>query len=61
MPRWAVIALLGALAAMPAKAGAATLAADHACYLEGATATLTGTAFTRRSSVGLSLDAATRS
>jgi hypothetical protein len=51
-----VIALLGALATLPAEAHAATLTPDHACYLEGATATLTGTAFTPRASVGLALD-----
>jgi hypothetical protein len=51
-----VIALLGALAIVPAQAHAATLTPDHACYLEGATASLTGTAFTPGSNVGLTLD-----
>ena len=56
VPRRAVIALLGALATLPAEAHAATLTPDHACYLEGATASLTGTAFTPGASVGLALD-----
>ena len=56
VPRRAVIALLGALATLPAEAHAATLTPDHGCYLEGATASLTGTAFTPGASVGLALD-----
>lgn len=51
-----MIALLGALAILPAEAHAATLTPDHACYLEGATATLTGTAFTPQTAVALALD-----
>jgi len=56
VPRRAVIALLGALAILPAEAHAATLASDHACYVEGTSATLTGTAFTPGAGVALALD-----